>query len=289
MLTTITLNVEEDDLTQWYQLAAEYHKNRKTFFEKRNGNVEREENSIKSGIPAKKEETMYNHITRSCTCGECYKALARPDRVPWRSVNGTYVNSKHGKYTPPKRCSAPMHPLGYIYEKAGKPEIKDQRKEPTGSWRALPPKTPAPPSKAPDRVHPAPKFVNLKESQPPTPEKKSQPIQKKGSTTLLTIAQVKDRTTLQRIAEFIHKDPLNWPDYGVNQKTREEVKTYVLNRVDQRESTFRQHFGAMRLGDFATAFFSSYKQAPYNDEKCDYAQFADLILEASKSINASTN
>jgi len=282
MLTTITLTIEDDHISEWYALAAQYHKNRSTFFKKRNGNEESEENTIKSGEPIKQEKTMFEHIVDNCTCGVCYQAIARPDRVPWRSESGKYINVKHGVYTPPAHCRAPLHPYGYIYEKkAGRQEGPNSnlRKEPAERWKNLDPKV----IPEPERVHPE-KIVPVT-VQPPTPEKKSQPTQETDSA-LKTIAQAHTmkRTTLLSIAEFIHRGMCF---FGINgEVTREQAQEDYLSMAHCKERAFRKRFGAAGLKEFAEAFFSSYAFLPLAAHKCNYTTFANAIVcEGTPKLN----
>jgi hypothetical protein len=274
MLTTITLTIDDDHISEWYALAAEYHKNRSTFFKKRKGNVESEENTIKSGEPIKQEKTLFEHIVDNCTCGDCYLALARPDRVPWRSESGKYINVKHGVYTPPAHCLAPMHPFGYIYEKkAGRQEgVKtDLRKEPAERWKNLEPKV----VPEPERVHPE-KIVPVTD-QPPTPEKKSQPTQKTDSD-LVSIAHAYKlkRTTLLSIAEFIHTGICFFGNDG--KLTRKRATENYLSMAHCKETAFRKKFGTMGLKEYAQVFFSSYANFPLDELKCNYTIYANAIV-----------
>jgi len=272
MMTTITLNIDENDLSLWYQLAAEYHKDRKKFFEKRQGNEEREENSIKSADPVK-EETLYECITRSCTCGECYQALARADRIPWRSIDGNYVNSKHGIYTPPKHCTAPMHPRGYIYDKKARKNEPERKTD--ENWRR-----PSPVEFKP--VQPAPQIVV--KPPVPTPEKKIIPIVKPPVVKRLkTMKEVTDRATLLNIAQYIHQYPSNWPDAMHYLTNRTSVREHVLSSIGTKEAEFRSKFGVCGVEDYANAFFSSYRVPPYCTEDCDYAVFVFKMLASLKS------
>jgi hypothetical protein len=71
--------------------------------------------------------TLYAFVTENCTCGNCYRTLAKNDRVPWRSTarNDSFVNSKHGTIYI-KNCAVNKFVgSGYIYVPPAQQAIDD--------------------------------------------------------------------------------------------------------------------------------------------------------------------
>jgi hypothetical protein len=65
--------------------------------------------------------SFYTLITDHCTCGRCYNALARTDRVPWKwcPTAKRFFNSKHGAYKPSTHCKISAHKQvtrGWLFE-----------------------------------------------------------------------------------------------------------------------------------------------------------------------------
>jgi len=113
---TLPIMIQEEDVGLFYALLAKYHADptriRRTLHDLQND---------QPSIPKKESKgatDLYGFVTKNCTCGKCYNALLRNDRVPWRSAGkGSFINAKHGRCTISKSCQ--VHTFkgeGYIYE-----------------------------------------------------------------------------------------------------------------------------------------------------------------------------
>jgi hypothetical protein len=131
MHTNLALLVQEEDIGLFYTLLGQYHQDPARFRVEANklvkGNDESAPRAIErfsgksqeaSAGTADENINLYAYVTKNCSCGQCYNALARQDRVPWKSTadSNIFSNAKHGKVTIPMSCGVSQFAgMGYIY------------------------------------------------------------------------------------------------------------------------------------------------------------------------------
>lgn len=131
-LTTLTLQVQEEDIGMFYQLASIYHQDRSHFasvVEKlTRGNDEFVGAQSKAPVgeePALskwetvnlKEKNFYEAIISDCECGTCFNTFKRPSRTPWKPLgSGKFINSQYGEVQISGCPVADYNgPAGYVY------------------------------------------------------------------------------------------------------------------------------------------------------------------------------
>lgn len=116
----------------FYDMMARYHRDTESFAKDYQSVCDAEvesATSVTADEPSEnaKEISLYDCVCTKCTCGKCYQAFVRHDRVPWHSNQGTnvFINAKHGTHIVDNCPVAEWTGVGYIYQSLK--EFKTQR------------------------------------------------------------------------------------------------------------------------------------------------------------------
>merc|ERR1712088_1280378 len=119
MTTTLPILIQERDVGLFYGLLAKYHDDPDKFrADIENLGKGKDESSGKLDWTVTEDSpNFFRKVTEQCTCGKCFRAFARHDRIPWRSTgNSEFANAKHGTIQIPKHCAvSDFRGSGYIY------------------------------------------------------------------------------------------------------------------------------------------------------------------------------
>jgi hypothetical protein len=117
--TNLTINILQEDVGLLYLVLGQYHQDRDRFRKVQSKYLKGDDeiNDVPERIDNK--ETFYDHIIKTCECGNCFNNFARPTRTPWIWQKPyTYVNAEYGTLT--INCKVGETRIsGYIYQKFG--------------------------------------------------------------------------------------------------------------------------------------------------------------------------